>query len=120
MKVKRDYVTFLEDIIECASKIDTYTEDFLEADFLADEKTKDAVIVRIQIIGEAAKNLSADFKRQYKNIDWKRSVKLRNIFIHHYFGINAKKLWHTAKVQIPDLKDKIEKILEDLKIKKLI
>lgn len=120
MKKGRDYITFLEDIIECAEKIDEYTKSLREDDFIVDGKTKDAVIVRIQIIGEAAKNLPADLKRNHKDIDWKKSIKLRNIFIHNYFGINSRRLWKTAKNQIPDLKNKISKILEDLKVKKLI
>ena len=56
MKKGRDYITFLEDIIECSEKIDEYTKDFALENFLVDEKTKDAVIARIQIIGEAVKN----------------------------------------------------------------
>ncbi|MCX6723917.1 MAG: DUF86 domain-containing protein [Candidatus Staskawiczbacteria bacterium] len=120
MKKGRDYITFLEDIIECSEKIEKYMKGLTLEDFLVDEKTKDAVIVRIQIIGEAVKNLPADLKRDYKGIDWKKSIKLRNIFIHNYFGINCKRLWKTAKVEIPDLKNKVSKILEDLKVNKLI
>jgi uncharacterized protein with HEPN domain len=120
MKKSRDYITFLEDIIECSEKIDEYTRDLTVEDFLTDEKTKDAVIVRIQIIGEAVKNLPPDLKRSHKNIDWKKSIKLRNIFIHNYFGINCRRLWKTAKEDIPDLKNKVSKILDDLKVSKLI
>ena len=91
-----------------------------EEDFLIDGKTRDAVIVRVQIIGEAVKNLPADLKRNHKNIDWKKSVKLRNIFVHNYFGVNSRKLWKTIKVDIPDLKIKISKILKELGVNKLI
>lgn len=120
MKRSRDYIIFLEDIIECAKKIDEYTKNLTEKDFLVDEKTKDAVIVRVQIIGEAIKNLPSDLKKDYKSINWKKSVKLRNIFIHNYFGINSRRLWKTAKEEVPEIKGKITKILEDLRIKKLI
>lgn len=120
MKKNRDYIMFLEDIIECAEKIDEYIKNFDLKDFDSDEKTKDAVIVRIQIIGEAIKNLPVDFKRKYKDINWKKSIKLRNIFIHSYFGIDCRRLWKTAKIEIPELKEKILKIMGELKINKLI
>jgi uncharacterized protein with HEPN domain len=120
MKKNRDYVLFLEDIIDSADKINKYIISLTERDFVSDEKTKDAVIVRIQIIGEAIKNLPADVKRRYKEVDWKKSVKLRNIFTHQYFGINAKRLWKTAKKEIPELRGKVLEILEDLKVKKLV
>jgi uncharacterized protein with HEPN domain len=120
MKKSRDYIMFLEDIVECAKKIDEYTKNFTEEDFLVDEKTKDAVIVRIQIIGEAIKNLPADWKRNYEDINWKKSIKLRNIFIHNYFGINGRRLWKTVKTEIPELKEKILKLMKELKINKLI
>ena len=117
MKKGRDYITFLEDIIDSSEKIDEYTKGFSVQDFLVDEKTKDAVIVRVQIIGEAVKNLPADFKRKYKDIDWRKSVKLRNIFVHSYFGINSSRLWKTIKEDIPQLKSKIYELLKGLKSK---
>jgi uncharacterized protein with HEPN domain len=120
MKKGRDYLMFLEDIIECAEKIEEYTKNFTEENFSYDEKTKDAVIVRIQIIGEAIKNLPADLKKSHRDIDWKKSVKLRNIFIHNYFGINCRRLWKTAKIEIPELKEKILKLMKELKINRLI
>lgn len=120
MKKGRDYIMFLEDIVECAEKIAEYTKGITEENFLINEKTKDAVIMRIQIIGEAVKNLPADLKRKYKDVDWKKSVKLRNIFIHDYFGINCRRLWKTIKTEIPDLKEKVSKIFNELKVNKLV
>jgi len=120
MKKGRDYVMFLEDIIGSAEKIAEYTKGITVENFLVNEQTKDAVIMRIQIIGEAVKNLPADLKRKHTEIDWKKVIKLRNIFIHDYFGINCRRLWKTAKVEIPDLNEKIVKILENFKVNKLI
>jgi len=120
MKKGRDYIMFLEDIIGCAEKIAEYTKDITEKEFLVNEKTKDAVIMRIQIIGEAVKNLPSDLKRKHKDINWKKAVKLRNIFIHDYFGINCHRLWKTAKIEIPDLKEKVLNIFDELKIRGLL
>ena len=120
MKKGRDYVMFLEDIVDSAEKISEYIKGITEENFLVDEKTKDAVIMRIQIIGEAVKNLPAEVKVRHKEINWKKSVKLRNIFIHDYFGINCHRLWKTAKIEVPDLKEKIIKIFKDVKVQKLL
>ena len=120
MSAKRDYIMFLEDIIECAEKINVYTKGITWQKFSEDEKTKDAVIVRIQIVGEAIRNLPSEFKRNYKNIDWKKYIKLRNIYIHNYFGLDSRRLWKTAMNEIPEIKERVLKILEDLKIKKLL
>jgi len=121
MKKGRDYIMFLEDIVDSAEKIAEYTKGITVEDFLVNEKTKDAVVMRIQIIGEAVKHLPSELKRKHKGINWKKSIKLRNIFIHDYFGINCRRLWKTAKVEIPELKSKISKVLaEELKMEKLI
>ena len=101
---------FLEDIVDSAEKIARYTKNITEEDFLVNEQAKDAVIMRIQIIGEAVKNLPTDLKRKHKDINWKKSVKLRNIFIHNYFGINCRRLWKTAKDAIPKIKAAITSI----------
>jgi uncharacterized protein with HEPN domain len=103
----RNFIMFLEDIVECAEKIDEYTKGITEASFTNNEKTKDAVIMRIGIIGEAIKNLPAGLKKERKEINWKKSVKMRNIFMHVYFGIDCHRLWQTAKKEIPELKEKV-------------
>ena len=116
----RNFVMFLQDIIDCAEKIDKYTKNITEDDFTNNEQVKDAVIMRIGIVGEAIKNLPAGLKEGHKEINWKKSVKMRNIFMHIYFGIDCHRLWKTAKTDIPDLKEKVLKILEELKTQKLL
>jgi uncharacterized protein with HEPN domain len=76
--------------------------------------------MRIGIVGEAVRNLPAGLKKEHKEVNWKKSVKMRNIFMHVYFRIDCHRLWKTAKEDIPDLKNKISKMLEDLKANKLI
>ncbi|MCX6720842.1 MAG: DUF86 domain-containing protein [Candidatus Staskawiczbacteria bacterium] len=116
----RNFAMFLQDIIECAEKIDKYTKNITENDFTKNEQIKDAVIMRIGIVGEAVKNLPAGLKKGHKEVNWKKSVKMRNIFMHVYFGIDCHRLWKTAKVEIPVLKEKVAKILEELNVNKLI
>jgi len=56
--------------------------------FSNDQKTVDAVIRNLEIIGEAAHKLPEDIKKASSKIEWKKIIGLRNILIHEYFGIN--------------------------------
>jgi len=85
-----------------------------EDDFFADKKTQAAVIHHFQIIGEAAKNLSADLKRKYPEVVWKKITGIRNILVHEYFGIQLKTIWDTIKNDLPILKEKIIQIIKDM------
>ena len=116
-KKERDFIMFLEDISDSIEKIEKYTDKQKE-EFFANEISVDATTRRLEIIGEAIKNIPADFKRKHKEIDWKNIVGMRNILIHEYFGVNKEKLWKVIKKDIPELKIKMLKIFEELKINK--
>lgn len=73
------------------------------ADFLQDHKTQDAVVRNIEILGEAAKLLSDEIKRNYPNIPWKDIAGTRDKLIHDYFGVNIDIVWDIAKNEIPFL-----------------
>jgi uncharacterized protein with HEPN domain len=89
---------------------ETEGEDFEE--FIKSEILKRACSRSLEIIGEAAKNLSPDFKRQYKEIEWKKLSGLRDKMIHGYFGVNWDIVWDVIRNQIPKLKVQIENILD--------
>jgi len=114
-KKDRDYIIFLEDIFESAGRIEKYTKGFTKANLSKNQETQDAVIRRFEIIGEAVKNLPAGFKNNHKEIDWRKIAGMRNVLIHEYFGIHINRIWKTVKEDIPDLKSKISKILEESK-----
>ncbi len=66
----------------------------------------------LEIIGEAVKNLSPDFKKQYKEIEWKKISGLRDKMIFGYFGVNWDIVWDVIRNQIPKLREQVESILE--------
>ncbi len=62
-------------------------------DFENDERTVDAVIRNLEIIGEAARNIPDEFRNKYSDIPWRRIVGLRNVVIHEYFGVDLENIW---------------------------
>ena len=74
-----------------------------EGSFLADEKTTDAVVRNLEIIGEAAKQLPTDFKKQHSTIPWEQIAGLRNRIVHDYAGIDLKLVWNILQTAIQKL-----------------
>ena len=70
---------------------------------------------RLEVIGEAVKNLPAGYKRNYPEIEWREIAAMRNKLIHEYFGVIMERVWDTAKNDIPKLKKQILELLEDFK-----
>ena len=101
---------YLEDIVSAINKIEKYTKRLSFNRLKKDEKTIDAVIRNLEIIGEAAKHLPKQIKEKYFNIPWKEIVGMRNKVIHEYFGVDVDILWGTINEDIPDLKRKIREL----------
>ena len=66
----------------------------------------------LEIIGEAVKNLSKEFRQKYSEINWKTIAGMRDRLIHHYFGVDLEIVWDVVKNEVPKLKTQIEKILK--------
>ena len=88
MKTKRTYLHFLEDIETSMSRIQEYLGDMDFNTFHKDHKTVDAVVRNFEIIGEATKNLPADFKENYPQLPWEEMYRMRNKISHEYLGID--------------------------------
>lgn len=79
--------------------------------FLKDETLQRAFARSFEIIGEAAKNLSADFKRRHKAIDWRAMSGLRDVLIHRYFEVEWEVVWKVMRDKLPDLKKAVGRAL---------
>ena len=103
---------FLADIQECCRKIERYIAGFSKKDFLANEILQDALVRNIEIIGEASKNLSGKTRAENAAVPWREVIRMRDKIVHHYFRLNLDIVWRTVTEDIPDLKIKIDKILQ--------
>jgi uncharacterized protein with HEPN domain len=72
---------------------------------------QDAIMRRIQIIGEAARKISSEFKETHPEISWSEIIGMRHKLIHEYFRIISEKVWETVTYDIPALIDLIEPLV---------
>ncbi len=108
--MKEDKV-FLRHILDEIDFLIDETEGINFEEFMKNEVLKRACSRSIEIIGEAAKNLSAEFKERNRDIEWKKISGLRDKIIHYYFGVNWDIVWDVIGNRLPGLKEKIENIL---------
>jgi len=101
---KRAHTELLGDIREAIRRVEAYTRDIGYEEFLRDTKVQDAVVRNLEIIGEAVKRLSQDFKRKHPEIEWKKIAGLRDRIVHDYFGVNWDIVWDVVRHRLPDLK----------------
>ena len=108
---KRDSGLLLEDISTAMQKIDRYIAGMTVDTFKADDKTIDAVVRNLEIIGEAVRQLPLAFKEAHLQVPWGQIAGLRNRIVHDYFGLDLEMIWYIITFDLPELKSKILRII---------
>jgi len=110
---KRNVGIYLEDILESTELIEQYILEISEEEFYASKEKQDAILHRIQIIGEAAKKVSSEYRKKWSSLPWKEIAGMRDIIVHEYFGISLGMIWKVATDDIPVIKEQIKRLLEN-------
>ena len=112
--MKRDYRLFIEDILESIERIEEFVGNMDFEEFSRDDKTRSAVVRKLEIIGEASKNIPRRLKEKYGARPWSDMARMRDKIIHWYFGINYRIVWEVIKERLPQIKPVIQKMLKEM------
>ncbi|MEA3240220.1 MAG: DUF86 domain-containing protein [Pseudomonadota bacterium] len=106
----KDDLVYLRHIVSAIKDIETYTVGGRE-EFFATKMIQDAVIRNLEIIGEAVKSLSPLFRGEHPDVPWKQIAGLRDVLIHHYFGVDVDSVWLVVESRLPGLLQRLEPLL---------
>lgn len=105
--------TYLLDMLLAARKVRHYAEIHSEEDFWSDELTQLGIIHLIQIIGEAARGVSAEFQEAHPGIPWQEVIGMRHRLVHDYLSVDVERVWKTIQEDIPGLIAQLEVLVKE-------
>lgn len=103
---------YLLDMPEFAKQVLTYLEGKEQADFMLDRLLRDGVAYNLQVVGEAAYQVSDTFKATNPQIDWFKIVGLRHRIVHDYRRVDDETLWRITQKYVPPLVEELDNLLE--------
>jgi uncharacterized protein with HEPN domain len=110
---KRNLKVYLDDILESIQQIEEYVDEVSEKEFYKKSETQDAVLRRLEIIGEAVKQIPDKVRNDYPEVPWRKIAGMRDVIIHQYFGVMLSRVWIAIQQDLPELKANIQDIKEE-------
>ncbi len=101
--MSRDWLLYLDDLIESAEKILRFLRGCSYESFAADEMLFDAVLFNLAVIGEAVKKLPAEAMASVPDADWSGPARMRDLIAHHYFAVDPRIVWDAASLHVPKI-----------------
>ena len=108
--MSREWQLYWRDILHCCKKVLRYVGGLTREQFEADERTYDAVLRNLEIIGEAVKHLPDEARSRAPNIEWRNIAGFRDVVAHAYFGIDNEIVWDIVTNKVPEILREIEAI----------
>ncbi|HJZ04675.1 hypothetical protein A2634_03240 [Candidatus Amesbacteria bacterium RIFCSPHIGHO2_01_FULL_48_32] len=112
---RRDPDVYLGHIEDAIRDVNQYLGDYTWEEFLDDGKTQDAVMRKLEVIGEAVKNFPEEFLEKWPDVPWRDIADFRNVLIHEYFDVDLEEVWNTVKNDLPVLGERIRGVREKIK-----
>lgn len=99
----------LQDVLDAIAGIQKYQS--TRESFDTDERTQAWMVSRLQIIGEACRHLTPAFRERHEAVPWRLIIGMRHHLVHGYFDIDQDIVWAAITERIPELKERVERIL---------
>ena len=101
-------------MLESLEKIERCTTGLTFERFARDDRTVDAVVRNLEVIGEAARQIPSEVRERYPEVPWRRVIGLRNVVVHEYFAVDVEIVWTVVRQSLPELKEALRRMMAEL------
>ncbi len=108
----RDWRFYIEDMIEFAERALSYTKGMSQSEFLADNRTYDATLRNVELVGEAARHIPASVREAHPHINWRGIIGTRDHVAHGYLGLDDDIIWDVIQSDLPELISELRSLLK--------